>query len=78
MESKLDSKVPKLIFFSKGIFQVRTEEEYGVVIWDFRFLIEKIQQVLFGIVPKGIRIMFLFSFLFFFFFFGGKGKNKVW
>ena len=33
-------------------------------IWDFGFLIEKTQQVSFGIVPKGIRIMFLFSFSF--------------
>ena len=67
MESRLHSKVPKLVFFVQRNFS--GEEEYGVVIWDFRFLIEKIQQVLFGIVPKGTGIMLFFNL----FFWGQKG-----
>ena len=40
-----------------------------------RILIEKTQQVSFGIVPKGTGIMLFFNL---FFFWGRKGKHKVW
>ena len=61
MESRLDSKVPKLVFFVHRNFS--GEEEDGVVISDIHCILdslEKTQQVSFGIVPKGIRIIIYF------------------
>ena len=77
MESRLDSKVPKLVFFVQRNFS--GEEEDGVMISDIHCILdslEKTQQVSFGIVPKGTGIMLFFNL--FFFFWGRKGKHKVW